>query len=215
MSQTPNQGLVLPDGTDNANVPLTFSEFVNGSGASSMENRLVQRYLSVADRTARNAAPNEGEVSYLNDLNRYEGYTGTAWIPLYPQTVFTVDNPNFATSSAVYTTAGATLLGQTITVPLSGQVRIDWAANLDQSGSGQPGFISPQLNTGSVIGAGALIVASSDNIAISTVAPDSVTMSNFYVYTGLTPGSSVNAFLLHKTSGTYNISNRKIALTQA
>lgn len=215
MSQTPNQGLVLPDGTDNANVPLSFSELINGSGASSLENRLVQRYLSIADRTARNAAPNEGEISYLNDLNRYDGYTGTAWIPLYPQTVFSFDNPGFSTSSAVYTTAGATLLGQTITVPLSGQVRIDWAGNLDQTGSGQPGFVSPQLNTGAVIGAGALITAASDNIAISTTNADSIAMSNFYVYTGLTPGSSVNAFLLHKTSGTYNIANRKIALTQA
>lgn len=214
MALTTNQGLILPDGTDNANVPLTFTDFVTTAG-SGMENRLVQRYLSIADRTARNPAPNEGELSYLSDVDRYEGYNGSAWISLYPQTTFSVDNPNFATSSAVYTTAGAPLLGQTIVVPLTGQVEVNWAANLDQSGSGQPGFISPQLNTGAVIGAGALIVAASDNIAISTGAPDSVTMSNFYVYTGLTPGSSVNAFLLHKTSGTYNISNRKIKLSQA
>lgn len=214
MALTTNQGLILPDGIDNANVPLTFTDFVTTAG-SGMENRLVQRYLSIADRTARNPAPNEGELSYLSDVDRYEGYNGSAWISLYPQSTFSVDNPNFATSSAVYTTAGAPLLGQTIVVPLTGQVEVNWAANLDQSGSGQPGFISPQLNTGAVIGAGALIVAASDNIAISTVVADSVTMSNFYVYTGLTPGSSVNAFLLHKTSGTYNISNRKIKMSQA
>lgn len=214
MAVTTNQGLILPDGTDNANVPLTFTDFVTTAG-SGMENRLVQRYLSVADRTARNPAPNEGELSYLSDVDRYEGYNGTAWISLYPQTTFSVDNAGFNTSSAVYTTAGATLLGQTIVVPLTGQVEVKWAANLDQSGSGQPGFISPQLNTGAVIGAGALITAASDNIAISTTNADSIAMSNFFVYTGLTPGTSVNAFLLHKTSGTYNISNRKISVSQA
>src|SRR5689334_16575334 len=78
---TTNQGLILPDGTDNANVPLTFTDFVTTAG-SGMENRLVQRYLSAADRTVRNPAPNEGELSYLIDTDAYFFYNGTAWIPL-------------------------------------------------------------------------------------------------------------------------------------
>jgi hypothetical protein len=78
---TTNQGLILPDGTDNANVPLTFTDFVTTAG-SGMENRLVQRYLSAADRTARNGAPNEGELSYLSDSDAYFFYNGTTWIPL-------------------------------------------------------------------------------------------------------------------------------------
>lgn len=81
MAVTTNQGLILPDGTDNANVPLTFTDFVTTAG-SGMENRLVQRYLSAADRLARNAAPNEGELSWLNDTDRYEFYTGAVWAPL-------------------------------------------------------------------------------------------------------------------------------------
>lgn len=214
MALTTNQGLILPDGTDNANVPLTFTDFVTTPG-SGMENRLVQRYLSIADRTTRNPTPIEGELSYLADLNRYETYTGTAWISLYPQWAFAADNTAFATSSAVYTTVGAALLGVTMVVPLSGQVRVEFAANLDQSATGQPGFLSPQLNTGAVIGAGAVIVASSDNIALSTTNPDSIGASNFFVYTALTPGVSVNAFLQHRTTGTYNISNRKISINQA
>lgn len=213
MAITTNQGLILPDGTDNANVPLTFTDFVTTAG-SGMENRLVQRYLSIADRTARNAAPNEGELSYLSDLNRYDSYTGAAWIPLYPQTVFSVADAAFSTSSAVYTTAGGALLGQTITAPLTGQIEVEWAASMDASAAGAH-FISPQLNTGAVIGAGALVVASADNIAISTTNNDSLTMSNTYVYTGLTAGASYNAFLLHKSSGTVAIANRKIKMTQA
>ena len=81
MALTTNQGLILPDGTDNANVPLTFTDFVTTAG-SGVENRLVQRYLSIADRTARNPAPNEGEISYLNDLNVYQTYTGVTWANL-------------------------------------------------------------------------------------------------------------------------------------
>jgi hypothetical protein len=214
MALTTNQGLILPDGTDNANVPLTFTDFVTTAG-SGMENRLVQRYLSIADRTARNAAPNEGEISYLADLNRYDGYTGSAWVALYPQNSFAVDTAAYSTSAAAYTTAGATLLGVTVTAPLSGKLRVDWAASMDQTGTGQPGFVSPQLNTGAVIGAGGLQVASADTIAISTTGADSLTMSNFYIYTGLTPGNDYNAFLQHRTTGTYSISNRKIAITQA
>lgn len=78
---TTNQGLILPDGTDNANVPLTFTDFVTTAG-SGMENRLVQRYLSTADRTARNAVPNEGELSWLNDLNVYQYFDGANWVNL-------------------------------------------------------------------------------------------------------------------------------------
>lgn len=78
MVVTTNQGLILPDGTDNANVPLTFTDFVT-TAVSGMENRLVQRYLSIADRTARNGAPNEGELSYLTDTNLLQFYNGAAW----------------------------------------------------------------------------------------------------------------------------------------
>lgn len=81
MAVTTNQGLILPDGTDNANVPLTFTDFVTTAG-SGMENRLVQRYLSAADRTARNAAPNQGELSYLVSTLGYETFNGTIWISL-------------------------------------------------------------------------------------------------------------------------------------
>lgn len=98
---TTNQGLILPDGTDNANVPLTFTDFVTTAG-SGMENRLVQRYLSAADRTARNPAPNEGELSWLNDLNIYQFYDGANWVNL--QKGFVGDNTRTASVSPITTT---------------------------------------------------------------------------------------------------------------
>lgn len=215
MAITPNQGLILPDGTDNANVPLTFTDFVTTAG-SGMENRLVQRYLSIADRTARNPAPNEGELSYLADLDRYESYTGVAWVTLYPQTSYASDNTNFNTVSTVYTTAGGPLVGATVVVPLSGQVRVDFSSILDNTNAGVLSLLAPQLNNGAVIGGGATITPAADAISIRNQGQDEVQTSSFTVYTGLTPGTSVNAFLNHRVtanSGAYNA--RKIILSQA
>lgn len=214
MALTTNQGLILPDGTDNANVPLTFTDFVTTAG-SGMENRLVQRYLSIADRTARNPAPNEGELSYLMDLNRYDTYTGAAWVSLYPQHVYASDTTAYNTSSVAYTTAGATVLGAATTVPQSGQIRVDWALTGDQTVAGT-WFLAPQLNSGSVVGAGAPLVAVADAVSISNGTQDSTGMGSFTYYTGLTPGIAVNAFLQHRvTAGTASLSNRRISISQA
>lgn len=214
MALTTNQGLILPDGTDNANVPLTFTDFVTTAG-SGIENRLVQRYLSIADRTARNPAPNEGELSYLADLNRYESYTGTAWISVYPQHAFAADVTGFNTTSTAYTTVGATVLGVTIVVPLSGQIRCDFGANGDNTLTGTE-FIAPQLNSGSIIGAGAVLVPVTDDISALNASGDSMTMTSFHYYTGLTPGISVNAFLFHRvTANTGAFARRKVSLQQA
>lgn len=76
-TQTTDQGLVLPSAPDGDNVPLSFSSYNAG-----VESRLVKRYTSTADRTARNATPAEGELSYLIDVNRYDYYTGSAWFPV-------------------------------------------------------------------------------------------------------------------------------------
>lgn len=215
MALTTNQGLILPDATDNANVPLTFTDFVTTAG-SGMENRLVQRYLSIADRTARNPAPNEGELSYLGDLNRYDSYTGTAWIPLYPQTVYSQLLTSFNTSSVTYTTAGVAVLGATVQVPLSGQVRVDFSGELDNNTAAALTLIAPQLNTGNVIGAGVPISAASDDISAQNVGTDNGTFSNFAVYTGLTVGSDVNVFLNHRVNaGTGTIARRKVLIAQA
>ena len=214
MALTTNQGLILPDGTDNANVPLTFTDFVTTAG-SGVENRLVQRYLSIADRTTRNPAPNEGELSYLNDLNRYETYTGATWIPLIPQHSFAFDATGFTSSSVVYTTVGASILGVTVVVPPSGQIRVDWGANMDNTAVGTV-YIAPQLNSGAVVGAGAVLVPVADTITAQNATGDSATGTSFHYYSGLTVGSSVNAFLQHRVSaGTGAYANRKISLQQA
>ena len=72
---TPDQGITLQVGTDPANLPSAQT-----SQTAPIESRLVLRYASIADRTARHPVGAEGELSHLADVDRYEGYNGAAWI---------------------------------------------------------------------------------------------------------------------------------------
>lgn len=99
-----NQNLTLPIGSDANDIPGTFTAYNTG-----VENRLVERYLSSADRGVRNPAPNEGELSYLSDADRYEYYTGAAWARLVTggyvgTTVRTISAPTFTTTETVIDT---------------------------------------------------------------------------------------------------------------
>jgi hypothetical protein len=211
---TTDQGLTLPATTDADNVPLSMTAY---NGPNGVESRLVKRYLSIADRTARNGAPTEGELSYLIDLNRYDTFNGTAWVPLYPVTAFAALTTSFTTTSAAFTTAGVALLGVTIVVPNSGQIRVDWAADLDHSSATGLPIVAPQLNTGAVIGGGAVIAAASDDVAIYNEGTQGISgLSSFFVYTGLTAGADVNVFLTHRTNAaTATIARRKVLASQA
>jgi len=220
MSQTANQGLIVADPSDVNDVPASFTELLSGGGtpANGLENRLVQRYLSIVDRTARNAAPNEGELSYLVDLNRYESYTGSAWVPLVPTVAYNSNATTYSGMvSTVYTTVGAPVVGQTIVVPASGQVRVDYSSGiLDNTLVGGTTFLAPQLNAGTTVGAGATIVAVTDATSIRNFGQNAISGAGFVVYTGLTPGQDVNAFLQHRVdSGGGAYGDRKIIMTQA
>lgn len=77
---TTDQALILPAAGDNANVPTSITALIQTPASSSVESRLVKRYVSAADRTARNPTPIEGELSYRSDSQVYEWYNGTAWV---------------------------------------------------------------------------------------------------------------------------------------
>lgn len=74
---TANQGIPEQQGADPANLP---GAQVSWDGI--MENRLAQRYASIADRTARNPAPNENEISLLADVDRAEIFNTADWVSL-------------------------------------------------------------------------------------------------------------------------------------
>lgn len=211
MAITTNQGLTLPNGTDNANVPLAMTNYNTG-----VENRLVQRYLSSADRTARNALPFEGELSYLADVDRYDKYTGTAWLPLIPSYASGQDGTLYTSASVAYTTAGAAVVGAAIVVPPSGIVQVSWTGLIGNSAAANTTLIATQLNTGAVVGAGVTVVAASDGDSISIVGTNQVRTSAMVFYTGLTAGNTVNAFLMHRVSaGTGTFARRVLKIEQA
>lgn len=210
MAITPNQGLVLPDGTDNANVPLSMTDY-----NTNLENRLVQRYLSVADRTARNALPFEGELSYLGDLDRYEFYTGTAWTTLLPAYSQTYNVAGVVTGAVAFTTVGGPVIGVSVIAPSSGVLKANFSAYLDNTTAGQQTIMSPQLNTGSVVGAGAVVTTADDNRAIRNTGNGAIQVENFRYFTGLTPGNAYNVFLLHRvTGGSGTIAARAVDMIQ-
>lgn len=210
MALTTNQGLDIPDGSDNANVPLSFTNYNTG-----VESRLVERFLSIADRTARNPAPFEGELSYLADLNRYEWYTGAAWTNLIPAWDYDDDATLFGSVSTVYTTVGAGLVGAVIVAPISGIIRVGFGGTLNNSSAVQSTFLAPQLNNGAVVGAGATFSAAADTASVRTTAIGSFSISNFVRYTGLTAGNSYNAFLMHRVTGaTGSWADRRLEIEQ-
>lgn len=78
-ANTANQQITLPIGTDAADAPQAFTD-----QTADLENRLVQRYVSDADRAARNPAPNLGELSIVTANTWYDRYTGAKWLPVTP-----------------------------------------------------------------------------------------------------------------------------------
>lgn len=106
-----NQGIPLQQGTDPANLP---SAQVSWNGV--MEPRLVQRYLNGGDRTARNAAPAEGEVSYLIAEDRTEIFNGLNWVSLYPRSLF--HNVRRTTDAAAINNSVALVSDATMTTVL-------------------------------------------------------------------------------------------------
>jgi hypothetical protein len=78
-----NQGIPEQQGADPANLP---NAQVAWDGV--MENRLAQRYASIADRSARNPAPNENEISALADVDRIETFDTANWISLHTRSLY-------------------------------------------------------------------------------------------------------------------------------
>lgn len=78
-TNTTNQQITRPIGTDPADNPVAFTDML-----ADVEGRLVQRYTSNADRLARNPAPATGELSIVAGNTWYDRYTGSIWLPVTP-----------------------------------------------------------------------------------------------------------------------------------
>ena len=212
MALTTNQGLILPNGTDNANVPTSMTNY-----NTNLEGRLVQRYLSDADRTARNPAPSDGELSFLADLGRYETYvSGFGWTPLLVESDNSSSSVSYFVTSTTYTDAGAVFAGATTTVPPSGRIRVGWSAVLNHSAAAGTTLIAPQINSGTSIGSGGVLVGPADQFSARGTGVGPRTHSNFTYFSGLVAGTAINAFLVHRvTVITGSVADRAIELEPA
>lgn len=76
-TNTPDQQVTVPIGTDAANNPTAFLDQI-----ADVETRLVLKYTNVADRTARHTAPIENDLTGLAAENRYDVYDGANYVSL-------------------------------------------------------------------------------------------------------------------------------------
>jgi Ca2+-binding RTX toxin-like protein len=105
-------------------------------------NQTVMTFASSTARASAITTPNEGMLTWLEDVNKYQYYTGSAWADLLPSTT-----PVWSDKSANYTTVSGDInstirsTGSAITITVSNTMsnageRIDFI----QAGSGQITF---------------------------------------------------------------------------
>lgn len=108
---TANQGIVIPVGGDPANNPSAFTSMIGG-----VESRLVLRYTNLADRTARNLAPVEGQLTDLAAENRMDAYDGSTYISAAVRSLYA---RRMRTTNATAINASTVLVSDAVlTVPL-------------------------------------------------------------------------------------------------
>lgn len=83
-TNTPDQQITRPVGTDLANNPSAFTDMI-----ADVETRLVLKYTTEADRTARHTAPLENDLTGLSTDNRFDVYDGANYISLRTRSAFT------------------------------------------------------------------------------------------------------------------------------
>lgn len=76
-TNTPDQQITIPIGTDAADNPQAFIDQI-----ADVETRLVLKYTTTADRAARHTAPIENDLTGLSTNNRYDVYDGANYVSL-------------------------------------------------------------------------------------------------------------------------------------
>lgn len=109
MPTTANQQLPYPASSAAPNVPADLQAL--GQAA---EKKVVQVFASATDRTTRMPSPTEGMLSWLQDKNRFDYYTGAAWVAETRIDTLPVTVADFPSNVVDTMTASAT---KTITLP--------------------------------------------------------------------------------------------------
>ena len=143
-SYDPDQSLPSPDLTDVANGPAAFGALI-----PVLVDRLAKSYASIADRTARNPSPNEPELGYLQDLDRWDFFNGSTWTELVPKQPGCVVRlaaaqsiPNFTNTLVTFDTeefdngAFFTAPSTTLTIPSAGVYHLQATASFTANATG-------------------------------------------------------------------------------
>lgn len=199
---TSDQQLLLPDLTDNRNVPLAFSDF-----AATVESRLVKRYASTSDRALRNPTPTEGELSYLTDSDRYEYYTGAAWTTLLPAVTPVGDTVATSQTSSSVAYADLATVGPTVSVTTRTAATVTITCSLSNAG-GNHAYMSFAVS-------GVSTLAAADSRALFIPNTNLIRMSASYLVTGLTAGVNVFTAKYRVSANTGTWSDRNIFVTPA
>ncbi|MET0426650.1 MAG: hypothetical protein ABW046_22475 [Actinoplanes sp.] len=129
--------------------------------------------------------------------------------------VSNVDNTVRTTTSTAWTSTltAPTICGTSFTAPPSGKVMVNFRCSLVNSGAGNYSGMSPEIRAGTTVGSGTLFLAADDNRAISTSGTVFEEGGASILVTGLTAGSSYNAFACHRVSaGTGTYARREVVV---
>lgn len=112
-----------------------------------------------------------------------------------------LDTATVSTVSAAYVPLGASTVGVAFHAPASGRVMVHWRAQLfaDATTTGRMSF---RVGEGSIVGAGTLVAAASDNWAVQQFSNvSSPEFGSSYLWTDLDAGEVYNVELQHRRSG--------------
>lgn len=144
-----DQQITMPILADPADQAQAFSDY-----NVDVEPRLVKKYVDAADRTARNAAPTQGEISFLGNPGRYDVWMApvvSAWWEMRALYVNKATEAQVVSNSTVFVNDSHLLLPMQINAryELTGMAVIDAgaAADFKIDWVGPAGFAMPRWLT--------------------------------------------------------------------
>jgi hypothetical protein len=204
------QGISTAALTDAPNAQTLAQNIVNA-----MAPMMVMRFASASARSATLtgvAAPVEGMVSYLADVDTLSVYTGGTWQVMAPQrsigSQFAEDATTRSTTSQTFGFSSFTL-SAAVTVPASGKVAVE--IRCTQRNSSTLNSITSFAASGSTSGT---VYTENDTAAIIVGGTTNVSLSLRQHLAGLTVGETLTVTMRHRVSApsTATIDYRSICL---
>jgi len=146
---------------------VAYKVFTNGSvlNASEINDNLMNQsvivFSNAAARTAAITSPVEGQITWLEDVDRYESYSGSAWVQLITPGAWIAYTPSFGNFTLGNGTVSAffTQIGKTV------HVKVRVVLGSTSSMSSFPSLSLPVVASGTpvypILGSGILVIEDS------------------------------------------------------